>query len=345
MASRTRARTTRRVRSVPVGLAADRSAIDGMSTAKAMTAFARAGRELAEFEAAGAPPLAQPLAPAPLAQPPLAPPPRPPGASIGDGAPHPSHGPADQLPRRDDGTLHHLYGLDKAELQDFGLDDYVPPRRVRADGWTPGVQAQFVRALACGGSVTRACQAVRRSRVSAYRLRRDPSARTFARAWDEALASTTALLAETALDRAVNGVEEPVFHKGEQVGTRVRHDNRLLFAMLRARDPLNYAPLDELERWEARRPAPADPHALADRLEREEEAWQHAPRDELEAAGRLPRDTATLAPGARGEGGGCGPSRTRSSPSVTPRTNGCSPKVARRPLATRNVRREGAEKP
>ena len=285
MANRTRARTLRRVRSVSGGLAADRSTIDGMSTAQAMTAFARAGRELAEFEAARVPALAQP---------PLAPPVKPPGASNGDRAPHPSHGPADQLPRRDDGTLHHFYGMDKTELEGTALADYVPVRRERADGWTPPIQARFVRALADGGSVTRACQAVGRSRVSAYRLRRDPSARTFARAWDEALASTAALLAETALDRAVHGVEEPVFHKGERVGYRVRYDNRLLFAMLRARDPLNYAPLDELERWEARRPAPEDPHALADALEREEEAWQHAPREELLAAGRLPVDTATL---------------------------------------------------
>ena len=290
MASRTRARTPRRVCSVAAGLAADRSTIEGMSTAQATKAFARAGRELAESQSeAGA------LAPQSLAPPPLAPPVKPPGASNGDRAPHPSHGPADQLPHRDDGTLDHYYGMDKAELEGTALADYVPVRRVRADGWTPQVQAQFVRALADGGSVTRACQAVRRSRVSAYRLRRDPSARTFARAWDEALASTTALLAETALDRAVNGVEEPVFHKGERVGYRVRYDNRLLFAMLRARDPLNYVPLDELERWEAKRPAPADPHALADALEREEEAWQHAPKDELEAAGRLPLDTATLA--------------------------------------------------
>ena len=62
MASRTRARTPRRVRSVAVGLAADRSTIKGMSTAQATKAFARAGRELAEFEVAGVPALARSLA-------------------------------------------------------------------------------------------------------------------------------------------------------------------------------------------------------------------------------------------------------------------------------------------
>ena len=222
----------------------------------------------------------------------LAPPVVPAGGSIGDRPIHPSHGPADQVPRRDDGSVSTIYGIDKADLEEWGHDDYVPPRRERADGWSPSTQAEFIRALGDCGSVTRACQAVRRSRVSAYKLRRDPSARIFARAWDEAMASTATLLAETALDRAVNGQEEKVFYKGKFVGHRVRYDNRLLFAMLRARDPVNYAPIDQLERWEARR-APGEPlDAVTEQLEESEKAWQQAPRDELEAAGLLPLDTA-----------------------------------------------------
>lgn len=254
--------------------------IDRMTNNQAMAALTRLGREIASLDGSDDEPMG-------VAAPVVT------GASNGDRPIHASHGPADQVPRRDDGSVSHYYGMDKEELEEWGLDTYKPRRRERADGWTPGVQAQFIRTLADCGSVTRACQAVARSRVSAYKLRRDPSARTFARAWEEAMASTATMLAETALDRALNGQEEAVYYKGERIGTRVRHDNRLLFAMLRARDPLNYAPIDELERWEARRPPVDAPDAVADRLEQAEEAWAHAPREELEATGRLPRDTAT----------------------------------------------------
>lgn len=211
----------------------------------------------------------------------------------GERAPHPSHGPHEEVPRRDDGTIDRYYTHDKAIYDEIG----PPARRERADGWTPDVQARFVELLADSGSVTHACKAVGRSRVSAYKLRRDPTAREFARAWDEAMASTVTLLAETALDRAVNGQEEQVYHKGRMVGFRIRFDNRLLMAMLRARDPLNYAPIDELERWEGRRPKPEDTVGeVAKRLRLSEEAWGHAPREALPAL-EQEADSLALPPG------------------------------------------------
>ena len=200
----------------------------------------------------------------------------------GERATHPDHGPMDRLPRRDDGTIDRQYYCSKRDLG--ALATVPPPRRQRDDGWTADVQTQFLEILADSGSVTRACQLVQRSRTSAYRLRRDPSAREFARSWDEALASTIALLAETALDRAVNGQEEKVFYKGEFVGHRVRYDNRLLMAMLRACDPLNYAPINELERWEGRRPRPQTTLAeTTERLRLSETRWEQMDRAELDA--------------------------------------------------------------
>ncbi len=49
-------------------------------------------------------------------------------------------------------------------------------------------------------------------------------------------------LGDAAFSRALNGVSEPVWYKGEQIGARVRHDNRLLMFLLRAHDPATYAP-------------------------------------------------------------------------------------------------------
>lgn len=68
------------------------------------------------------------------------------------------------------------------------IADYRPvalsPRR---DGWTDLRQYRFLFALAETGRVSVACREAGMSRWSAYRLRDDPRARGFARAWDEAL--------------------------------------------------------------------------------------------------------------------------------------------------------------
>lgn len=88
-----------------------------------------------------------------------------------------------------------------------------------------------------------------------------------------------------------------MYHKGRMVGFRIRFDNRLLMAMLRARDPLNYAPIDELERWEGRRPKPEDTVGeVAERLRLSEEAWGHAPREALPAL-EQEADSLALPPG------------------------------------------------
>jgi hypothetical protein len=61
------------------------------------------------------------------------------------------------------------------------------PLRVRADGWTPLRQAEFIGMLAESGSVAAAAQFVGMARETAYRLRARPGAAEFAAAWDAAL--------------------------------------------------------------------------------------------------------------------------------------------------------------
>jgi hypothetical protein len=119
-----------------------------------------------------------------------------------------------------------------------GAPDFAPAPRgaSRYDGWTPDRQRAFIRALAETGCVTRACAWVGMSSAGAYQLRKAEGAGAFAAAWDEALAIGIERLADIAYERAVYGVAVPVFHKGEQVGERRRHNDRLLMWVMRHAD-------------------------------------------------------------------------------------------------------------
>ena len=157
----------------------------------------------------------------------------------------------------------------------FGIDDGPPPRRSRHDGWTPEKQAEFLEILAATGSVSEACTAVDRSRRSAYALRNRADATAFRDGWDAALRASLAVLESTAFDRAVNGQEEIVYYKGQRIGVRWKYDNRLLMFLLRVRDPLRYAPLDDLQGWLRHRDIepPTTLDAPVERLVEAEREW------------------------------------------------------------------------
>ena len=117
------------------------------------------------------------------------------------------------------------------------LTDFAPaPSRRRIAGWTPARQAAFVAALFCGHSVRAAAASVGLTAQSAYALRRRADAADFAQAWDLALDAGAMKLADTALDRALNGERRTVWYRGKAVGEQVIHDNRLLIALLTRRD-------------------------------------------------------------------------------------------------------------
>lgn len=111
----------------------------------------------------------------------------------------------------------------------------VPRLKQRSNGWTPAVQCAFIEALADTGSVSSACRAVGRADHGAYLLRRHPEAEEFRAAWDAALDLGIQRIEDVAMDRALNGVEIPVYSYGKLVGTRVVHNDRLLMFMLRNR--------------------------------------------------------------------------------------------------------------
>lgn len=117
----------------------------------------------------------------------------------------------------------------------------VPREKDRTNGWKPEVQRAFIEALAETGSVASACRRVNRADHGAYLLRRHPEAEEFRAAWEAALALGVQRLEDVAMERALNGVEVPVYHFGEIVGTRRVYNDRLLMFILRNRAPKRFA--------------------------------------------------------------------------------------------------------
>jgi hypothetical protein len=152
------------------------------------------------------------------------------------------------------------------------------PAGQRVDGWTAERRVLFLDRLAEHGSVRAACRAASMSREAVRRLR--ARAPAFDAAYREAMAQNVAVLADAVFDRAIHGSERPVYYKGELVGTRTVHHDALACYLLRVRDPLNYAPIDELDRWQKHRPlepAAAPAPALSDPGQRADCASKDGP--------------------------------------------------------------------
>lgn len=117
-------------------------------------------------------------------------------------------------------------------------DWYPVLRRPRDDGWTPAKQRLFIEVLADSASPKQAADAVGMSRESAYKLRRSPGGEGFAAAWDAAIQQGSKRLVDIAFERAVDGVEEPVWDAdGRVIGHRTRYNDRLLMFLLRSHQP------------------------------------------------------------------------------------------------------------
>lgn len=117
----------------------------------------------------------------------------------------------------------------------------VPRRHNRHDGWTDDRQRAFIEALADLGSVKAAAHSVNMTPEGAYQLRRHPQAGPFRKAWSAALALGVQRLEDVAMERALYGVEVPVYHFGAMVGTRRVFNDRLLMFMLRNRAAKRFA--------------------------------------------------------------------------------------------------------
>lgn len=97
--------------------------------------------------------------------------------------------------------------------------DFTPPRR-----------ALFLHHLAEQGNVRAAASRVGISPSSAYLARRRDA--VFRAGWDAALVHSREHALQVLACQALDGVREEMWHRGELVGHRVRHDARLLLAHL-----------------------------------------------------------------------------------------------------------------
>jgi hypothetical protein len=101
------------------------------------------------------------------------------------------------------------------------------PLRYRADGWTPGRQADFLGHLAQTRSVAAAARHVGMTRESAYRLREKEGAESFAAAWDAVLprlpglrlAGPRKVTPSPDFHRAFYGTLKPIMRGGKHVAT------------------------------------------------------------------------------------------------------------------------------
>ena len=104
---------------------------------------------------------------------------------------------------------------------------------------TPEKLAAFCAALAStGGNVTRACEAVDISRMTAYGWRKDDP--TFAKAWDEAKAIGLEALEDEALRRAFEGYDKPIVHMGVVTDTVKEYSDTLAIFLLKGGKPEKY---------------------------------------------------------------------------------------------------------
>jgi hypothetical protein len=117
----------------------------------------------------------------------------------------------------------------------------VPRLRERHDGWTPERQAGFIEALAELGSVKAAANRMGMTPEGAYLLRRHPDADEFRKAWEAALKCGVQRLEDVAMERALHGVQVPVYHFGEVIGTRTVYNDYLLMFLLRNRAQRRFA--------------------------------------------------------------------------------------------------------
>lgn len=106
-----------------------------------------------------------------------------------------------------------------------------PPRRMPAKRW----KAVFLADFAVYGNVSQAARVAKVTRQTVYAHREaDPE---FLAAMDDAQEQASDVLELEARRRAVEGVQKPVFQRGELVGTIREYSDTLLVVLLKANRP------------------------------------------------------------------------------------------------------------
>lgn len=100
---------------------------------------------------------------------------------------------------------------------------------------TPKKKERFVKRLGEVGVVLRACEAAGISRQTAYDWRRDDD--EFAASWDRALEDHLDTIEEALYERAVKGLDEPVYQGGQLVGHKRNYSDTAAIFMLKGGRP------------------------------------------------------------------------------------------------------------
>jgi len=110
------------------------------------------------------------------------------------------------------------------------MSDVSPTPTTAPSIFTPTRQVIFCDHLSRSGNVRAACARAGISAPTAYTARRRDHA--FARAWAAALVLAREAAEAVLAERAIDGIEEVVFYRGEEIARRRRYDTRLLLAHL-----------------------------------------------------------------------------------------------------------------
>lgn len=107
----------------------------------------------------------------------------------------------------------------------------VRTRRAPKKDW----REQFILNLADGGHVMESAKLAGVGRRTVYDERQRNE--EFALQWADAIEVSTELLEKEAQRRAVDGVEEPIYYKGDEVGRVRKYSDTLLIFLLKGRRP------------------------------------------------------------------------------------------------------------
>ena len=116
------------------------------------------------------------------------------------------------------------------------MSHHVETTPAPATGWTLERKVHFLDRLSVHGNARAACRAVGLSAEAAYKLRRRDA--QFARGWAAALVLARENGLQVLGERAIEGIDEEIYYRGELIGTRRRYDSRLLLAHLARLDQL-----------------------------------------------------------------------------------------------------------
>lgn len=127
-------------------------------------------------------------------------------------------------------------------------------------------RADFLKRLRGSLNVTESARRAGIGNSTVYR-HRQTNAR-FRAEWDAALAAAVDDVESNALRRAIEGVEKPVFYRGQQVGSIRVHSDALAMFMLKAKRPEIYARLTGAAPVPAEMSADEAKAEVLDRLDR-----------------------------------------------------------------------------